>query len=283
MSEQSSAEQGPILAPAGDMPGDRLEITDRHHELAQEILPEIKALIEARGNRKTVVSVFGGSGAGKSEVATVVARSAKTLGIRTYVVSGDNYPLRAPVQNDAGRRMIYRSAGLSALSRLKEFQSAWVDELVSLWPSDGDVDPSLATARAEVRAYQDAGREALSAYLGTPYEVDFGLVNSIVGRFRSGEIWIALKRMGRSQQETQFESVNMTGVELLILEWTHGNSPYLDGLDASFFLRSTPEQTLKHREARARDDRIRSPFTELVLEIEQQKLERSLATAIFVG
>ena len=60
---------------------------------------------------------------------------------------------------------------------------------------------------------------------------------------------------------------------MLIVEWTHGNSDYLEGVDIPVLLNSTPAETLAHRRARNRDGKTDSAFTTLVLEIEQQKLE----------
>ena len=62
-------------------------------------------------------------------------------------------------------------------------------------------------------------------------------------------------------------------MQVLIVEWTHGNSDYLEGVDIPILLNSTPAETLAHRRARNRDGKTDSAFTTLVLEIEQQKLE----------
>ena len=60
--------------------------------------------------------------------------------------------------------------------------------------------------------------------------------------------------------------------QILIIEWTHGNSDYYEGVDIPVFLYSTPEETLEHRRLRARDKGTDSPFTTMVLEIEQDML-----------
>ena len=73
---------------------------------------------------------------------------------------------------------------------------------------------------------------------------------------------------------TSVKSYLLFHTQVLILEWTHGNSDYVSGVDVPILLNSTPEETLAHRRARARDKGVDSPFTTLVLEIEQEKLKR---------
>ena len=58
-----------------------------------------------------------------------------------------------------------------------------------------------------------------------------------------------------------------------MIEWTHGNSDFLQGVDIPVLLNSTPEETRAHRRARNRDGKIDSPFTTMVLEIEQKELD----------
>lgn len=61
---------------------------------------------------------------------------------------------------------------------------------------------------------------------------------------------------------------------VLVIEWTHGNSDFLHGVDVPVLLNSTPEETRAHRRARARDGKTDSAFTTMVLEIEQAELDR---------
>ena len=209
----------------GDMPGDRIAIEQGHKDKAQKIYPVLRKMIEAD---KTVVCVCGGSGVGKSEIASLLATRLTEDGIKTYVMSGDNYPHRIPSENDAERE----------------------------------------------RVYAEGGREALENYLGTPQEIDFELVNRILAEFKAGSSPIALKRMGRTKEELWFDQVDFSDTRVLILEWTHGNSDFLSEVDIPILLNSTPEETLAHRRARARDKGVDSPFTTMVLEIEQEKLKR---------
>ena len=82
-----------------------------------------------------------------------------------------------------------------------------------------------------------------------------------------------LKRMGRTPTELWYDAVDMTGKSVLVIEWTHGNSDWYEGVDIPVLLNSTPAETLAHRQARNRDGRADSPFTTMVLELEQQMLK----------
>ena len=64
-----------------------------------------------------------------------------------------------------------------------------------------------------------------------------------------------------------------------IIEWTHGNSDYYKGVDIPILLNSTPQETLAHRRARNRDGATDSPFTMMVLELEQAMLEKQAKKA----
>ena len=61
--------------------------------------------------------------------------------------------------------------------------------------------------------------------------------------------------------------------QVLVIEWTHGNNDLVRGVDIPILLNSTPEETLAHRRARARDGALDSPFTTMVLGLEQAKLQ----------
>lgn len=60
----------------------------------------------------------------------------------------------------------------------------------------------------------------------------------------------------------------------MIIEWTHGNSGCYQGVDIPILLNSTPQETLEHRRTRNRDGAVDSPFTMMVLELEQELLKR---------
>ena len=101
--------------PHGDMPGDKICIGEDHVKKAEIILPllekEIDAL-KAQGQNKIVVCVCGGSGVGKSEIASLLSYM---LPQKSYVLSGDNYPHRIPSENDAMREKVYADGGEEAL------------------------------------------------------------------------------------------------------------------------------------------------------------------------
>ena len=116
------AEQGPWTPPPlpesiphGDMPGDKIVIGGDHVRKAQLLFPKLlEALKELEGG-KAVVSVFGGSGVGKSEIASLLGWYLQSIGVGSYVISGDNYPRRIPLYNDAERLSIFRVGGLRGL------------------------------------------------------------------------------------------------------------------------------------------------------------------------
>ena len=81
-----------------------------------------------------------------------------------------------------------------------------------------------------------------------------------------------LKRMGREEAHLWYDLVDFSNISVLIIEWTHSNSDFLSGVDIPILLNSTPQETLAHRRQRNRDGKIDSPFTTMVLEIEQALL-----------
>ena len=258
--------------PHGDMPGDKICIDEGHIQKARVLFPALREMIEARPGR-TVVAVCGGSGVGKSEIASVLAYYLNDAGLGAYVLSGDNYPRRIPRDNDLERLRVYRQGGLRGLVAAGCVTPEVTASLRALWDADRDADPAAADADAWLPVYQRAGRRALTDYLGTPAETDFDEVSGILAAFHQGAAEIPLKRMGREPSELWYDRVDFSAVRVLIVEWTHGNSDYLEGVDLPILLNSTPAETLAHRRARNRDGKTDSAFTSLVLAIEQQKLE----------
>lgn len=113
----------------------------------------------------------------------------------------------------------------------------------------------------------------MESYLGTSNEIGFDEVESILKQFKEGADKIWLKRMGREDTELWYEQVDFSDIQVLVIEWTHGNSDNYKGVDIPVLLNSTPQETLAHRRARNRDGATDSPFTTMVLEIEQGMLE----------
>lgn len=270
--------------PGGDMPGDKVLIQASHVTKAQALFPPLWALLEPRlrEGRPTVVSVHGGSGVGKSEVGALLGYYLNHRGIGTSVLSGDNYPHRIPADNDHQRLLIYRGTALKGLvvsgdytAERRDLLRAWQDEC-------RDCDPRFVAEHPWMAIYQTAGRRGLEDYLGTPAEIDFDELNRILAAFHAGAPGLWLRRMGRQAGEVWYDWVDTSATRVLVLEWTHGNSRFLKGVNLPILLHSTPEETLEHRRKRARDGAVDSPFTTLVLQVEQQQILAQAATAALV-
>ncbi len=258
----------------GDMPGDKVKIEQTHIDKATTIFPHLLRRLADLDGGRLVVSVFGGSGVGKSEIASVLANYCDTEGYGSYIMSGDNYPHRIPELNDVERLSVFRNAALTQLARTEGFSNQWMDALLEKRPemTDLTLDGLGGDEPAWATGYFDAGRRALASYLGTENETDFSMVNTVLDSFRSGRDVLVLKRMGRTSDTTRYEAVDFEGIQALFLEWTHGGNPLVNGVDFSIFLFSTPAETLAHRLSRGRDTNTDSPLISLVLEIEHEKL-----------
>lgn len=265
----------------GDMPGDKIKIDQSHVEKANIIFPHLLQKLENLDGQRLVVSVYGGSGSGKSEIGSILGYYCNQQNYTAYIFSGDNYPHRIPQFNDVERLSVYRNAGLNALARNDQFANDWMKTLQQKWSDMADLNPKTFTndESAWMNVYFKAGKEALTSYLGTENETDFPMVNYIIQSFKAGANKINLKRMGRTTDDICYETVDFSGVQVLIIEWTHGNNPLLEGVDFPIFLFSTPAETLAHRLARARDKNTDTPLISLVLEIEQEKLISQAAAA----
>ena len=272
----------PEEIPHGDMPGDKVCIGEEHLRKAGVIFPALLRALQGSGREKAVVAVFGGSGVGKSEIASLVACYLREIGVGAYTLSGDNYPRRIPVYNDAERLRVFRVGGLRGLLEQGLYSAGVRAALPDLWQDGADPDPALAERKPWLAAYQQAGREALSGYLGQDAEQDFDELKGIVERFRAGEDHIWLKRMGRSDDARWYDEVDFSGINVLIIEWTHGGSGRFGKVDIPVLLSSTPAETRAHRRARARDGGVDSAFTTMVLEIEQRLIEDRAPTAALI-
>jgi glycosidase len=269
--------------PTGDMPGDKVQITQQHVDKAQVIFPRLwellEPLLDARPHHRAVVAVQGGSGVGKSEIGSLLAHFLNERGIGTYVMSGDNYPHRIPRANDAERLRIFRTGGLRGLVDAGRYDEQVRATLADLQALDVDADRGRIAEHPWLATYQRAGRRALAGYLGTPNETDFDEVNRILASFRDGATELAFKRMGREEGEIWYETVDLSDTRVIVLEWTHGNNDNVTGVDLPILLNSTPEETLAHRRSRARDGAVDSPFTTTVLELEQALLHSQAGKA----
>ena len=231
--------------PHGDMPGDKIEIREEHIQKATKIFPELLEqllpVFEAEESPRAVITVCGGSGVGKSEIASLLSWYFTQAGIGSYTLSGDNYPHRIPQYNDAERLRIFREKGLRAMT---------VKNLL---------DPERME---QIRKWQKEGTDADSAH------------GEIYNWYKTGSQNIWLRRMGRTDTDLWYEKKDFSNVQVLIIEWTHGNSGCYQGVDIPILLNSTPQETLEHRRTRNRDGAVDSPFTMMVLELEQELLKR---------
>ena len=268
--------------PHGDMPGDVIQINDEHIKKASVIFPLLVEEINKLSEDKIVISIFGGSGVGKSEIASVLSYYLNQNDINTYIMSGDNYPYRIPLYNDAERLSIFRSEGLKALVKENLYNDDIKESLAKLWEKEIDSDPKLIEEYPFLNVYQKGGRVGLKNYLGTINEQDYNQVNEIIKEFKDGKDKIYFKRMGRSEDERFYNLIDTTKTNVLIIEWTHGGNANLEGIDISILLNSTPEETKAHRLSRARDGKVDSAFTTMVLEIEQEELDDRRGSAKIV-
>lgn len=259
-----------------DVPGSKVVITEYHIDRAGRIFPylleEIEKVKSKNDNGKVVVSVSGCSGVGKSGISAVLSYYLNDIGIGSYILGGDNYPRRIPEYNDAERLHLFREGGLKGLVKDGEYTKERFDIVHKLQEDGNDADPENIKKYPWYESYINGGRNALKEYLGTANELAFKEVEDVVNQFKSGAEKIWLKRMGRSNTQIWYDDVNFKDIGVLLIEWTHGNSDYFEGVDIPILLHSTPQDTLKYRLLRNRDCGIDSPFTTMVLNIEQEAL-----------
>lgn len=257
----------------GDMPGDKVEIGESHIKKANiiflELIRQITPLLE---KEKVVISVCGGSGVGKSEIASLLSFYLSEVGIGAYTMSGDNYPHRIPKYNDAERLWLFRKNAIQGMVEEKEFQMERFGTIQRYQKVGDDANPNHVMEQDWYDSYLEKGRQGLKNYLGTSAEIAFDEVERIIEEFKSGKPEVWMKRMGREETELWYEKIGVSEIDVLIIEWTHGNSDCFQGVDIPILLNSTPAETLEHRRARNRDGATDSPFTTLVLELEQELL-----------
>lgn len=263
--------------PHGDMPGDKVEIGTEHIRKAnvvfKELLKILPYVLENSKNHKAVITVCGGSGVGKSETASLLSYYLNDLEIGSYTLSGDNYPRRIPMYNDAERLRVFRQAGVRAMKQEELLNEETIAILYELQKKGEDANTDYLNAYTWFNTYLDGAVSGLKKYLGSNAEIDFDELTDIVKKFKNGNTHIWLKRMGRTDCDLWYEKVDFSDINVLIIEWTHGNSDNYQGVDIPVLLNSTPAETLAHRKSRNRDGKTDSPFTMRVLEIEQGMLE----------
>ena len=258
----------------GDMPGDKVSIDDTHIAKAKTIFVELLDKVKQLNKEKIVISVCGGSGVGKSETASLLSYFLKSMGIGSYTLSGDNYPRRIPMYNDGERLHIFRESAIRGMIKDGTYTKERFDIIHKFQEENMDANKANVENYPWYESYIKNGSEGLAGYLGTDNEIDFKQIESIVKEFKDGKSKIYLKRMGRDAAALWYDEVDFSEINILIIEWTHGNSKNYNGVDIPILLNSTPAETLEHRRLRNRDGGIDSPFTTLVLELEQNLLIR---------
>lgn len=269
--------QVPEDIPQGDTPGDKIWIGPQQIEKANtlfpRILPMLREAMEKNPSRRAVITVCGGSGVGKTGISSLLAFYLNQMGVGAYTLSGDNYPRRIPSLNDAERFRIFRAAGVDALVEGGLYTPETAAALKDLQEQGLDPQPKQTEAYPWMAVYQEAGRRELDQYLGNPVEQEYDRLERVLTSFRNGENKLWLKRLGREETALWFEEKDFTGISVIILEWTHGNSGKFQGVDIPILLNSTPAETREYRLLRARDANTDTPFIAMVLELEQAKLE----------
>ena len=81
---------------------------------AKKLFDKVQQL-HASGDERVVISIYGGSGSGKTTIATALQQYFLSEGIGCYLLGGDNYPHRIPKRNDEERLRVYEEAGEEGL------------------------------------------------------------------------------------------------------------------------------------------------------------------------
>ena len=244
---------------------------------AERLFPLILEKTEERKEKKTIISVSGGSGVGKTGMAFLLQNMFEKQGKKSIIISGDNYPHRIPMYNDAERIARFRMSGLNGLITERLYTDEVKEKLLELQKAGRDAEEQEDMQWLSI--YQKYGDKALTDYLGTDQELDYEAVSNLLMQFHGGTSQLLLRHMGRTPDDIWYDRMDVSDTDILILEWTHGNSACLQGVDVSVVLISTPEETLENRKKRNRDTAIDSPFVARVLSIEQKKINDGLDRA----
>lgn len=244
---------------------------------AERLFPLILEKTEERKEKKTIISISGGSGVGKTGMAFLLQNMFEKQGKKSLIISGDNYPHRIPMYNDAERIARFRMSGLNGLITERLYTDEVKEKLLELQKAGRDAEEQEDMQWLSI--YQKYGDKALTDYLGTEQELDYEAVSNLLMQFHGETSQLLLRHMGRTPDDIWYDRRDVSDTDILILEWTHGNSAYLQGVDVSVVLISTPEETLENRKKRNRDTAIDSPFVARVLRIEQKKINDGLNRA----
>ena len=171
---------------------------------------------------------------------------------------------------------LYGGSGSGKTTLATALQQYFLNDGTGCYLLSGDDYPHRIPKRNDeerLRVYKEAGEDGLRGYLGTKKEIDFARINEVLAAFHEGKDTITLRHLGREDGEISSEETDFSGISVLLLEWTHGGSDDLHGVDLSVFLESSPEETKERRIRRNRDENAASPFICRVVELEQEKLE----------
>ena len=171
---------------------------------------------------------------------------------------------------------LYGGSGSGKTTLATALQQYFLNDGTGCYLLSGDDYPHRIPKRNDeerMRVYKETGEDGLRGYLGTKKEIDFDRINEVLAAFHEGKDTITLRHMGREDGEISSEETDFSGISVLLLEWTHGGSDDLHGVDLPVFLESSPEETKERRIRRNRDENAASPFICRVVELEQEKLE----------
>ena len=201
----------PRTFPQGDMPGDKgVDRAPVHREgpggLPGGAAPICRKPWLRTPAGKAVVAVTGGSGVMKTCVSALLTYYLNQLGVGAFTLSGDNYPRRYPELNDAERVRDFPAGGHpGAWWRPGSTPRSGAALLKDLQLADLDSDPQQCEEHPWLAPYQQAGREALTQYLGTANEQEYDKIEQVLGQFKAGQEKIWLKRLGRDDTALWFE------------------------------------------------------------------------------
>lgn len=239
---------------------------------ANILLEESQRRLKLDNNKKIVISISGGSGVGKTTIAQILSEVFYKKNINNIVINGDNYPKRIPIYNDAERLNICRKSALLNLVKSGKYIDQNIKIIENLQIAEEDFDNKYKKEYEWFKYYYDGGYEGLKKYLGSKDELDFDEINNLLYDFKNDKKELYIKKLGRTLTEISYQKINLEKTNVIILEWTHGSSEYLNNIDLKIYLNSDPYQTLKYRKNRNRGDQIDTPFINMVLEIEQKML-----------
>ena len=212
----------PEQIPQGDMPGDKVVISEYHIDRANRIFPdlleEIEKVKKENGSQKIVVAVCGGSGVGKSGIAAVLSYYLKEIGLGSYTLSGDNYPHRIPEYNDAERLHLFREGALKEMLKNGEYTKERFDIIHALQVEGEDAGLENIKKYPWYESYINGGHKALEGYLGTENELAFKELEDILNKFKSGADKIWLKKMGRTNTQLWYDEIDFKDVGVLMIE-----------------------------------------------------------------